>query len=286
MHDRRSPSSGKRPRSTNAHSPSSSSRTPGWLRRDARLPAAPGRLRRCLVTGVAWRVPASLTQHDHVIELAEIEETPPATAWQIANLPAGDEEIAVVARRGLLSNAPLPLPTRGDKPYDHLNAWVAALEEAGVLVLATERGGVSTNEMRAFSLYFDVVPVIVVNGSDGARGRLFSLAHEYAHLLMHTVDGQKFLTTGLVEAGWHPTKGHESAEEGLSTDAERRRRLTHTARHQYRGRDSVTASFKTPVRRKRKQRGPGRAAETGTATRRGIWAKGSCEASLTLINAE
>ena len=128
----------------------------------------------------------ALTQHDHVIELAEIEETPPATARQIAKLPAEDEDIAVVARRRLLSNAPLPLPTRGDKPYDHLNAWVAALEEAGVLVLATERGGVSINEMRAFSLYFDVVPVIVVNGSDGARGRLFSLAHEYAHLLMHT----------------------------------------------------------------------------------------------------
>ncbi|MBW8711315.1 MAG: ImmA/IrrE family metallo-endopeptidase, partial [Mycobacterium sp.] len=41
-------------------------------------------------------------------------------------------------------------------------------------------------EMRGFSLYFDVVPVIVVNGADAARGRLFTLLHEYAHLLLHT----------------------------------------------------------------------------------------------------
>ncbi len=40
--------------------------------------------------------------------------------------------------------------------------------------------------MRAFSLYFDVLPVIVVNGADWARGRLFSLLHEYAHLLLHS----------------------------------------------------------------------------------------------------
>jgi Zn-dependent peptidase ImmA (M78 family) len=40
--------------------------------------------------------------------------------------------------------------------------------------------------MRALSLYFDVLPVIVVNGADAPRGRLFSLLHEYAHLLLHT----------------------------------------------------------------------------------------------------
>ena len=40
--------------------------------------------------------------------------------------------------------------------------------------------------MRAFSLYFEDVPVIVLNGADWVRGRLFSLIHEYAHLLLHT----------------------------------------------------------------------------------------------------
>ena len=40
--------------------------------------------------------------------------------------------------------------------------------------------------MRAFSLYFDELPVIMVNGSDSVRARLFSLMHEYAHLMLQT----------------------------------------------------------------------------------------------------
>jgi Zn-dependent peptidase ImmA (M78 family) len=55
-----------------------------------------------------------------------------------------------------------------------------------VLVLASAGGRVPTTEMRAFSLYFDILPVIMVNGGDSARGRLFSLLHEYVHLLLHT----------------------------------------------------------------------------------------------------
>ena len=75
------------------------------------------------------------------------------------------------ARSALLKAGPLPVPTNGDV-YAHLNAWVAALEAVGILVMATAGGKVSRAEMRGFSLYFDEVPVIVVNGADAARGRL------------------------------------------------------------------------------------------------------------------
>ncbi len=56
-----------------------------------------------------------------------------------------------------------------------------------MLVMSTQGGHVSEEEMRAFSLYSDEVPVIMLNGADSARGRLFSLLHEYVHLLLHTV---------------------------------------------------------------------------------------------------
>lgn len=128
----------------------------------------------------------ALRQREHLLELAEIEEAPLPSTWQVEPVPDEDEELAAAGRAVLLGQAPLPLPKGIGTPYDHLNVWTAALEEAGVLVLATERGGVATAEMRAFSLYFDVLPVIVVNGSDWPRGRLFSLMHEYAHLLLHT----------------------------------------------------------------------------------------------------
>jgi Zn-dependent peptidase ImmA (M78 family) len=128
----------------------------------------------------------ALLQRENALELAEIEDAPLPVRWRITDLPDHDDGIASVARRAVLADAPLALPRSAGSAYDHLNAWVAALEEAGILVLATRRGGVSAGEMRAFSLYSDVLPVVVVNGGDGPRGRLFSLLHEYAHLLLHT----------------------------------------------------------------------------------------------------
>lgn len=125
-------------------------------------------------------------QRDAVLELAELDDVTPPTDWRIDPLPATDDDLAKAGRARLLGVGPLALPASGDRPYDHLNTWVAALEAAGVLVMATSGGRVPVAEMRAFSLYFDEVPVIVVNGADSPRGRLFSLLHEYAHLLLHT----------------------------------------------------------------------------------------------------
>lgn len=125
-------------------------------------------------------------QRDVILELADLDDTPVPMDWRIEPLPENDEAIAAAGRQRLLSLGPLPVPSSGDYPYDHLNTWIAALETAGVLVMATTRGQVPVEEMRAFSLYFDEVPVIVVNGADSPRARLFSLLHEYAHLLLHT----------------------------------------------------------------------------------------------------
>jgi Zn-dependent peptidase ImmA (M78 family) len=125
-------------------------------------------------------------QRDNILELVELEDEELPTSWQFEDLPTDDEAIGNLARARLLAHAPIPLPRATGTPYEHLNTWTAAMEEAGVLILATSRGGVSTQEMRAFSLYHDVLPVVVVNGADGPRGRLFSMLHEYAHLLLHT----------------------------------------------------------------------------------------------------
>lgn len=122
-------------------------------------------------------------QRGHALELAELDESPPSDRWRIA--ASTDLELAAEARRTLLALTPLQPPDSND-PYGHLNAWTAALEEVGVLVLNTSGGSVEVREMRAFSLYHETLPVIMVNGSDAVRGRLFSLLHEYAHLLLHT----------------------------------------------------------------------------------------------------
>lgn len=137
-------------------------------------------------------------QRDFALELAETEDRAPATEWRISVTQSdSDDIIASRARRMLLETGPLPLPGGSAKPYDFLNTWVAAVETAGVLVLNTKGGKVEVTEMRAFSLYFDSLPVIVLNGADAARGRLFSLLHEYAHLALHT-EGLCDATTDLM----------------------------------------------------------------------------------------
>jgi Zn-dependent peptidase ImmA (M78 family) len=125
-------------------------------------------------------------QRDQALALFDLEEAEPPSTWRLSPLPSPDEEMAAAARQTLLEVSPLPLPLGSATAYDHLNTWVAALEAAGVLVMATARGRVLPSEMRALSLYFDILPVVVVNGADAPRGRLFSLLHEYAHLLLHT----------------------------------------------------------------------------------------------------
>lgn len=125
-------------------------------------------------------------QRDNALELLELEDNMPPTLWK-SPVPTGDDaDLAAQARQTILGASPLALPTSGDKPYEHLNTWTTGLEEVGVLALASAGGRVKLDEMRAFSLYFDDLPVIMVNGADSARGRLFSLLHEYVHLILHT----------------------------------------------------------------------------------------------------
>ena len=67
--------------------------------------------------------------------------------------------------------------------YDALNGWRAVLEEQGVLVFqATE---VEVSEMRGFSLGDETLPAVVVNIKDHPHGRVFTLLHEFVHLMLN-----------------------------------------------------------------------------------------------------
>ena len=67
--------------------------------------------------------------------------------------------------------------------YDHsifLYQWKEVLGNLGILVFETEK--VSNNEMSGLSLYFNVCPIILLNGKDSYNKRIFTLIHELAHL--------------------------------------------------------------------------------------------------------
>lgn len=125
-------------------------------------------------------------QREALLDIAEREGELPSTTWRLDIEGLADRELAARARTLLQASTNLRKPTSKTDEYKHLNYWTNALEEAGVLVMTTEGGEVSTEEMRAFSLYFEEIPVVVLNGKDATRGRTFSLLHEYAHLLLHS----------------------------------------------------------------------------------------------------
>jgi Zn-dependent peptidase ImmA (M78 family) len=67
--------------------------------------------------------------------------------------------------------------------YQAFNSWRRAIENQGVLVFQAQR--VSKNEMRAFSIRGEKLPLIVLNTSDEITPRIFSLVHELVHLALN-----------------------------------------------------------------------------------------------------
>jgi Zn-dependent peptidase ImmA (M78 family) len=66
--------------------------------------------------------------------------------------------------------------------YDALNRWRAALERKEVLVFqATD---VPLSEVRGFSIAEKPFPVVAANIKDAVRGRIFTILHELAHLML------------------------------------------------------------------------------------------------------
>lgn len=65
---------------------------------------------------------------------------------------------------------------------DALKFWKSAVEALGVLVFEVSR--IPLSEMRGFSIPADELPVIVINGGDAHTARIFTLFHEFTHLLL------------------------------------------------------------------------------------------------------
>jgi Zn-dependent peptidase ImmA (M78 family)/DNA-binding XRE family transcriptional regulator len=66
--------------------------------------------------------------------------------------------------------------------YGAFNLWRAAIESVGVLVFQST--GVDVAEMRGFSINEFSLPVIVLNSGDAPNGRIFTLLHEFAHIML------------------------------------------------------------------------------------------------------
>lgn len=66
--------------------------------------------------------------------------------------------------------------------YEAFNNWKKALEDSGILIF--QAPNIDLNEMRAFSISDSPLPVIVLNVKDSPLARIFSLLHEFIHILL------------------------------------------------------------------------------------------------------
>lgn len=72
--------------------------------------------------------------------------------------------------------------TSWNNEYEALREWRSALENAGVLIFQIP--GVSIREMRGFSFSLQPLPIIGFNSKDWPRGRIFTILHEFTHILL------------------------------------------------------------------------------------------------------
>ena len=108
-----------------------------------------------------------------------------------------DVEVAAKAARQRF-NVPVTEQLRWKSSSEALRAWREVLEDARVLVLLLPLGKESC---RGFSLWDDYAPVIASNTWWNPEARIYTLFHEYAHLLTRTNSacvqgGRRYLSSG------------------------------------------------------------------------------------------
>lgn len=120
-------------------------------------------------------------RRETALELAAgIAFDPPRIQMISSNLRDSDH-LAAEARRIL--GVSLEVQCGWRDRYEALHGWIAALERIGILVFQT--GAVPPDEVRGFSISAETYPVIVINAKDSPRGRVFTLIHEFAHVLLN-----------------------------------------------------------------------------------------------------
>lgn len=67
-------------------------------------------------------------------------------------------------------------------PHVALSHWIQAIEALGCLVF--QASGIEVREMRGISFHHPYAPAILLNTADAPRGRIFTLLHEYSHLIL------------------------------------------------------------------------------------------------------
>jgi Zn-dependent peptidase ImmA (M78 family) len=111
----------------------------------------------------------------------DLEPEPPPARF-VGSASADEGPVALARRARDLLGVSLNEQRAWDGQYPALNGWKNAVEELGVLVF--HFSDVDEAEVLGFSISEPVLPVIALNGSDSVNRRIFTLLHEFGHLLL------------------------------------------------------------------------------------------------------
>jgi len=100
--------------------------------------------------------------------------------FSIARLPDDPESVAQHERERL--GISLQKQQRWEHPWEALREWRNAVERLNVLAFQLS---IPVEDVRGFSLGDKEPYVIAISSADAVRARIFTLFHEYGHLLLH-----------------------------------------------------------------------------------------------------
>jgi Zn-dependent peptidase ImmA (M78 family) len=117
---------------------------------------------------------------ENFLELSSYDDQPISPFALTATMAEDPEELGPKLRKLFGVSIATQLGWRAEKSgYDE---WKKAIENQNVLVLELSR--IPLSEMRGIALWEDTLPIIMVNGADSQSARVFTLIHEFAHLLL------------------------------------------------------------------------------------------------------
>lgn len=139
-----------------------------------------------LSPGLIWEKRQAEIRQEIMVGLAENDEH--GTFQYLGSVSANDspEDIANNIRKW--TGVDWETQKKWGDYSDAFNAWKTAFERLNVLVFQTSHIGITfkPEEARGFSIGAKRFPVIVVNSGDAYGARIFTLLHEFTHLLRNT----------------------------------------------------------------------------------------------------
>lgn len=109
----------------------------------------------------------------------ELGDDPPRFSLR-ATLDADADQLGAQIPKAL--SASFVEQTTWRYPNEGFQRWRTKMEEAGILIFQVR--GIERSEMRGFSVAEPTLPVITVNADDSDNGKIFSLFHEFVHLML------------------------------------------------------------------------------------------------------